>query len=105
MGTRGPLFANPVAEFAAALLARPEAGPRAQVVAAQIVNLLPGSAVVLYVIEDANRPAWTCKARYSSTWRAASCSAFFLVEPCDRPTNSGLPSAVANKWASMVKVF
>src|SRR2546425_396242 len=25
-------------------------------------------------------------ARYSSTWRAASCSAFFLVEPSARPT-------------------
>jgi len=62
MATRGPAFAVPVAEFAAALLARPEVGPRAQVTAEQVAQLLPGTAVVVYIIEDLDNPAWTCKA-------------------------------------------
>jgi RND family efflux transporter MFP subunit len=49
-------------EFAAALLARPEVVPRAQVTAEQVAQLLPGIAVVVYTIEDLDNPAWTCKA-------------------------------------------
>lgn len=62
MASRRPSFAVPVAQFAAALLAQQEVGPRAQVVADQIVQLLPGIAVVVYVIEDQQNPAWTPKA-------------------------------------------
>src|SRR3984893_1687853 len=44
--------------------------------------------------------------RYSSTWRAASCSAFFLVEPSARPTNSALPPFSSGcRLASTVKVL
>src|SRR6266704_3187850 len=43
-------------------------------------------------------------ARYSSTWRAASCSAFFVVEPSARPTNSGFSSRDC-KRASTVNVL
>src|SRR5271166_3236491 len=62
MATRRPAFAVPVAEFAAALLARPEVGPRAQVTAEQVAQLLPGTAVVVYIIEDLANPSWTRKA-------------------------------------------
>ena len=62
MATRRPRFAVPVAPFAASLLAQQEVGPRAQVIADQIAQLLPGIAVVVYVIEDQQNPAWAPKA-------------------------------------------
>jgi RND family efflux transporter MFP subunit len=62
VATRRPRFAVPVAPFAASLLAQQEVGPRAQVIADQIAQLLPGIAVVVYVIEDQQNPAWTPKA-------------------------------------------
>ena len=51
-----------MAPFASALLTQQEVGPRAQVIADQIAQLLPGTAVVVYVIEDQRNPAWTPKA-------------------------------------------
>jgi RND family efflux transporter MFP subunit len=62
MATRGSVFAVPTAEFAAALLARLEVGPRAQVTAEQVAQLLPGIAIVVYIIEDLDNPAWTRRA-------------------------------------------
>jgi RND family efflux transporter MFP subunit len=62
MATQKSKFAFPVAEFATALLARPEVGPRAQVTAEQVVQLLPGTAVVVYIIEELENPVWTRKA-------------------------------------------
>src|ERR1035438_2078121 len=62
MTTRRPRVAVPVTPFASALLTQQEVGPRAQVIADQIAQLLPGIAVVVYVIEDQQNPAWTPKA-------------------------------------------
>jgi RND family efflux transporter MFP subunit len=62
MASRRTAFAVPVAEFAAALLARAEVGPRAQVTAEQVAQLLPGAAVVVYIIDDLDNPAWTRRA-------------------------------------------
>ena len=62
MATQRSAFAVPVVEFAAALLSRSEVGSRAQVTAEQVAQLLPGTAVVVYIIEDLDNPAWTCKA-------------------------------------------
>ena len=62
MATQRSEFTVPVAEFAAALLARPEVSLRAQVTAEQVAQLLPGTAVVVYIIEDPDNPAWTRKA-------------------------------------------
>ena len=62
MTTRRPRIAVPVAPFASALLTQQEVGPRAQVIADQIAQLLPGVAVVVYVIEDQENPTWTPKA-------------------------------------------
>jgi len=62
MATQRSTFAVPTAEFAAALLARAEVAPRAQVTAEQVAQLLPDTAVVVYVIEDLDNPAWTRKA-------------------------------------------
>jgi len=62
MATRKTTFEVPVAEFAAALLARAEVTARAQVTAEQIAQLLSGTAVVVYIIEDLDNPNWTCKA-------------------------------------------
>jgi GAF domain-containing protein len=55
-------FVVPMAEFAAALLSRSEVPPRARVTAQQVAQLLPGTAVVVYIIEDLDDPAWTRKA-------------------------------------------
>jgi RND family efflux transporter MFP subunit len=55
-------LAIPVAEFAAALLSQQEVAPRAEVTAEQAAELLPDTAVVVYVIEDQGNPAWTAKA-------------------------------------------
>jgi len=62
MATQKSEFTVPVTEFAAALLGRPEVGPRAQVTAEQVAQMLPGTAVVVYIIEDLDNPAWTRKA-------------------------------------------
>ena len=62
MATRRSEFAIPVAEFAAALLARPEVSRRSQIIAEQVARLLPGSPVVVYVIEDQENPTWQPKA-------------------------------------------
>ncbi|MGA8212963.1 MAG: GAF domain-containing protein [Candidatus Sulfotelmatobacter sp.] len=62
MTIRRSELAIPVAEFAAALLARQEVVPRAEVTADQVAELFPGTAVVVYVIEDQENPAWTPKA-------------------------------------------
>jgi RND family efflux transporter MFP subunit len=51
-----------VAEFAAALLSQQEVAARAEITAEQVAGLVPGSAVVVYVIEDQGTPAWTAKA-------------------------------------------
>lgn len=55
-------LAIPVAEFAAALLATQAVVPRAQVTAHQVAEILPGIAVVVYVVEDQDNPAWSAKA-------------------------------------------
>ena len=62
MATQRSASAVPVAEFAAALLSRAEVGPRAAVTAAQVAQLLPGTAAVVYIVEDLDNPAWTQKA-------------------------------------------
>ncbi len=62
MATRRPAFAVPVAELAASLLAQPEVGPRARVIAEQVAQFLADTAVVVYVIADQANPTWTSKA-------------------------------------------
>ena len=62
MATQRSEFAVPVAGLAAALLARAEVGPRCQVIAKLVAQLLPGAAVVVYIIEDQGNPSWTAKA-------------------------------------------
>jgi RND family efflux transporter MFP subunit len=62
MVTRRPAFALRVAEFAAALLAQQEVGPRARVIAEQVAQLLPDMPVVVYVVGDPENPAWIAKA-------------------------------------------
>lgn len=62
MAVRRPPLAVPVAEFAAALLARQEVAPRAQATADLIGQLFPDAAVAIYVIEDQEHPSWTAKA-------------------------------------------
>jgi RND family efflux transporter MFP subunit len=55
-------FAVDVAEFAATLLAQQEVAPRAQAVANKVSELLPETAVAVYVIADQENPSWTAKA-------------------------------------------
>ena len=51
-----------VSDIAAALLAVPEAAARAQVIADRVCEMLPGSAAVVYVIEEQDSPVWNPKA-------------------------------------------
>jgi RND family efflux transporter MFP subunit len=62
MASQRSAVAVPVAEYAAALLAHPEVRPRAQITANQVAELLPETAVVVYVVENQEDPAWTAKA-------------------------------------------
>ena len=62
MATQKPGFAVPLAEFAAGLLSEREVTPRARLTAHQVVEMLPGAAVVVYVVENQEAPAWSAKA-------------------------------------------
>jgi GAF domain-containing protein len=61
MATHRPSLAVPLADFAATLLSQRELAPRAQTTADQIAALLPGSAVVVYVVDDQSAPSWTAR--------------------------------------------
>ena len=61
MATRRARLAVPVAKFATALLSQQEVGLRSEVIAEQVAELLPGIAVVVYVIEDQEAPVWAPK--------------------------------------------
>jgi RND family efflux transporter MFP subunit len=63
MAMQAAARSNPVAEFAARLLAEREVIPRAQILAAQIAQSFPDSAAVVYLIEQTNGKAeWRQKA-------------------------------------------
>jgi len=62
MSSQRTAFAVPVAELAASLLARAEVGPRAQAIANEVSELLPDTAVAVYVVVDQENPLWTAKA-------------------------------------------
>ncbi|HXY13872.1 MAG TPA: efflux RND transporter periplasmic adaptor subunit [Terriglobales bacterium] len=62
MGIQKSVVTVPVADFAGTLLSQQEVIPRAEATAEQVAELIPGAAVVVYVIEDQGNPAWTAKA-------------------------------------------
>src|SRR5574341_906729 len=62
MATQRPAFAVSLAEFAAGLLSEREVTPRARLIAHHVAEMLPGAAVVVYVVEDQEAPAWSAKA-------------------------------------------
>jgi RND family efflux transporter MFP subunit len=49
-------------EFATVLLTEREVIPRARIIAAKIVEILPAAAVVVYAVDDQENPEWTPKA-------------------------------------------
>ncbi|MGA8528806.1 MAG: efflux RND transporter periplasmic adaptor subunit, partial [Acidobacteriaceae bacterium] len=57
-----PAVVFPFAELPSALLSELEIGPRARLVAANIAELVPDSAVVVFTIEDSQAPVWTARA-------------------------------------------
>lgn len=57
-----PIFSVPLTEFVAALLAERELTPRARLIAQQVSELIPDSAVAVYVVEDQQAPSWRLKA-------------------------------------------
>jgi RND family efflux transporter MFP subunit len=61
MATLKTPFTVPLVEFATALLTRQEVGPRAQMTADLVAQLLPGAAVVVYVLEHRDHPSWAPK--------------------------------------------
>ena len=62
MPTESPISAARLTEFAASLLSQREVMPRARLTAEQVADIIPDSAVVVYVIIDQNNPVWTPKA-------------------------------------------
>ena len=65
MATQRPGFAVPLTEFAAALLAERELGPRANLTAQQVAEIFPGMGVVVYALEEgAEGKQWTPKAKF-----------------------------------------
>lgn len=62
MATQRPEFAVPLAEFAAGLLSEREVTPRARLTAHRVAEMLPGTGVVVYVVEDQESPAWNARA-------------------------------------------
>ena len=57
-----PIFSVSMTEFAAALLTERELTARARLVARQVAELLPETALAVYVVEDQQAPAWRLKA-------------------------------------------
>ena len=57
-----PVFSVPLIDFAAALLSERELTARARIIVRQVSELLPGSAVAVFVLEDQQFPAWRLKA-------------------------------------------
>ena len=62
MASQVPGFATSFSELAMALLSASEVVPRARLIAQQVSELVPGSGVVVYVLEHRREPVWTPKA-------------------------------------------
>ena len=60
MATQRHSYAIPYADLATALLATSEVAPRARLLAEQAVNVVPGAAVVIYILDE--NGAWAPKA-------------------------------------------
>ncbi len=62
MATQIPDSSLLLSDFAGALLTEREVIPRARLIASRIAELVPGIAVVIYVIENQDEPEWSPKA-------------------------------------------
>jgi GAF domain-containing protein/multidrug efflux pump subunit AcrA (membrane-fusion protein) len=82
-----PLFSVPLTDFAAALLSERELTPRARIVAQQVSELIPESAVAVYVVEDQEQPAWRLKAYVGD----------ISLDSAEVPLDSGTLGAVAQQ--------
>lgn len=62
MPAKSLISAVRLTEFAASLLSQREVIPRARLIAEQVAEMIPNSAVVIYVVIDQQNPLWTPKA-------------------------------------------
>src|SRR5271169_2695972 len=62
MASQVPGFATSFTELAMALLSASEVVPRARLIAQQVAELVPGSGVVVYVLDRSGDPVWAPKA-------------------------------------------
>jgi hypothetical protein len=62
VATQRPAFSAPLTEYATSLLAERELAPRSSITAQQVQELLPGTSVQVYVIEEQEAPLWSLKA-------------------------------------------
>lgn len=62
MASHVPGFATSFSELAMALLSAGEVVPRARLIAQQAAELVPGSGVVVYVVDRSGQPVWVPKA-------------------------------------------
>jgi len=62
MASQVPGFATSFTELAMALLSASEVVPRARLIAQQVAELVPGSGVVVYVVDRSGEPVWAPKA-------------------------------------------
>jgi RND family efflux transporter MFP subunit len=81
MATQSAAFSTFLPEFAAGLLSEREVYPRARIIATQVSRLLPGSAVIVYVLEEGNPQTWGDRATVGQDLSVAAPSL-----PCDAGT-------------------
>jgi transcriptional regulator with GAF, ATPase, and Fis domain len=86
-----PVFSVPLTDFAAALLAELELTPRTRIIAQQVSELLPESAVTVYVVEDQQAPTWRLKAYIGDV----------SLDQAEIPLESGTLGAVAEQRQSL----
>lgn len=82
-----PVSSVPLNDFMAALLAERELMPRARLIAQQVSELLPESAVAVYVVEDQQAPTWRLKAYIGD----------ISLDQAEIPLESGTLGAVAEQ--------
>jgi hypothetical protein len=93
MATQGSVVAMDVAAFSAQLLDYREVSPRARLVAQSVSDLLPGSAVVVYLIAGQDE---------AQVWAAQAIVGDVSVEDSAIPLQHGTLGTLAHKEQALV---
>ena len=82
-----PVFSVPLTDFACALLSQRELASRSRIIAQQVSEWLPESAVAVYVVDEQDSPAWRLKAFIGDV----------LIDQGGIPLEAGTLGAVADQ--------